>query len=63
MKGIMEVTLGEGLYHIELSQRGIGGQVRRKLPKITLGSVINVQGTPRIFMILNLLPSPWPFAK
>ena len=53
MKEFVEVTLGEGHYHIELSPRDIGGQVCKKWPKITLGSVINVKGMLQIFISLE----------
>lgn len=39
----MEVILGEGLYLIELSPWGIGGQVCRKLHKSMFGSAISVK--------------------
>ena len=49
----MEVILGEGPWHIELSPKGIGGLVCRGLPKIMLRNVTSVRDMPRIFTNLK----------
>jgi len=50
---LLEVMLGDGLYHIKLSSRNTGGQVCKKLPKIMLRSVINIKSMPQIFISLE----------
>ena len=50
----MEVILGEGPWHIELSPKGIGGLVCKKRHKSMLKSVISAKSLLQTFISLGV---------
>ena len=67
MRAFVEAIREEGLYHVELSHKDIGGQICGKKRRSTLGNAISVKGMLQISinlgefltlsLALSLLPS------